>query len=228
MDEFPKERAADYIYAAARAGASLVPVAGGPLQVLLETVIASPVGKRKEEWMKQLADVVAELQAKVEGMTPEKLAENDMFVTAVAQASQIAVRTHQAEKLLALKNAVRHAGLPNAPGEDRQLMFLRFVDELTPWHLRLLAYFHNPGQWFGAHARQLPNLMMGGVDTVLEVAFPELRGQSSFYHQVIRDLQSRGLMQQGQFFGVTMSMQGLLGGRTEAFGNEFLDYISED
>jgi hypothetical protein len=226
VEELPKNKAADYVYAAARASASLVPIAGGPLQVLLEAVIASPVGKRKDAWMQNLADVVEELQKRVEGLTPERLAENDMFVTAVAQASQIAVRTHQVKKIEALKNAVYHSGLPDAPDEDQQLMFFRFVDEFTSWHLRMLDFFRNPGVWFKENDRPLPNMDSGGMNTVVESAFPELRGHSAFYGQLFRDLQARGLIQNGQLLGVTMSLQGLLNPRTTDFGNTFLEYIS--
>jgi hypothetical protein len=228
MEQLPTPSGADYVHSAARAAASLVPVVGGPLQVLIETIFVAPVGRRKDEWLQQLADVVAELQQRMEGLTPEELAANDMFVTAVAQASQFAARTHQQEKLDALKNAVLHSVLPGAPAEDQQLMFLRFIDELTPWHLRLLSLFKNPGVWLQARGRPLPNILAGGIESVIELAFHDLRGQRPFYQQILRDLQVRGLMLQGNLLGVTMTTQGLLAPRIEPFGEEFLRFIGSD
>lgn len=227
MDKLPDPTAADYVHAAVRAGAGVVPVVGGPLQVLVETIFVSPVGRRKDAWLRELQVVVEELQQRMEGLTPDALAENEMFVTAVAQASQFAARTHQDEKLRALRNAVLHSALPGAPSDDRQLMFLRFIDELTPWHLRLLALFENPGIWLQTRGMQMPNLVAGGLESIIELAFQDLRGQRVFYSQVLRDLQVRGLMQQGQLLGVTMSAQGLLAPRIEAFGGDFLRYIAE-
>lgn len=60
-------------------------------------------------------------------------------VSIVLQATQIALRTHQTEKRMALRNAVMNAALPQAPEEGLQQMFLHFIDTFTEWHLRLLS-----------------------------------------------------------------------------------------
>lgn len=83
-------------------------------------------------WLEKLAEIVTELQQQVDGLTPETLAANDVFVTVAMQASQVAIRNHQNEKIKALRNAVLNVGLPNPPEEDEQLIFVRLVDQLTP------------------------------------------------------------------------------------------------
>jgi hypothetical protein len=209
-----------------RAIVSLVPAAGGPLQVAFENLFTSPLEKRKQAWLEQLAAVLTEVEQRVENLTPEKLASNEVFVTVVMQASQVALRNHQKAKLDALRNAVLNAALPSAPEEDEQLTFLRLIDQLAPWHLRVLAVLDNPELWMRQHVIQNPGWSMGGVSTVLEHCIPELRGQREVYDQIVRDLQADGLMGQGQFLHVTMTGDGMMESRTTARGKRFIQFIS--
>jgi len=100
--------------------------------------------KRRDEWRQEVTDAIRELQERFEGFDPRKLAENQMFVTAVAEASIIAIRNHSREKREALRNAIQNSALPGAPDEELQLLFLGLVDTLTPMHLRLLKLFSEP------------------------------------------------------------------------------------
>lgn len=54
------------------------------------------------------------------------------------------MRTHQAEKLDALRNAVMIVALSKAPADDLQSIFLNLVDTFTPIHLKLLSFFDAP------------------------------------------------------------------------------------
>ncbi|MCP5183200.1 MAG: hypothetical protein H6993_04510 [Pseudomonadales bacterium] len=74
MDKPPtKKSAGDVAREVGRAVVSAIPVAGGPLQVAFENIFASPIEKRKEAWLEQLATIVEEVQERVDGMTPENL-----------------------------------------------------------------------------------------------------------------------------------------------------------
>ncbi|WGG48894.1 hypothetical protein [Rugamonas sp. DEMB1] len=209
-----------------RAIVSLVPAAGGPLQVAFENLFTSPLEKRKQAWLEQLAEVLTEVEQRVENLTPEKLASNEVFVTVVMQASQVALRNHQKTKLDALRNAVLNAALSSAPEEDEQLTFLRLIDQLAPWHLRVLAVLDNPELWMRQHEIQNPGWSMGGVSTVLEHCIPELHGQREVYDQIVRDLQADGLMGQGQFLHMTMTGGGMMESRTAGRGKRFIQFIS--
>jgi hypothetical protein len=147
MENLPTGKTAtDIAREVGRAIVSAIPAAGGPLQVAFENIFTSPIEKRKEAWLNQLVDVINEVQERVSEITPESLAENDAFVTIVMQASQVAIRNHQQAKLEALRNAVLNAALPNPPHEDEQMIFLRLIDQLTPWHLRVLSVLNDPTQ----------------------------------------------------------------------------------
>lgn len=227
MDKPPKKRSAgDTAREVGKAIVSAIPVAGGPLQVLFENVFAAPIEKRKQVWLEQLTQVVTELQRKVEGLTPEKLAKDEIFITVAMQASQIAIRNHHQEKLEALRNAVLNSVLPNSPEEYEQLIFLRLIDQLTPWHLSILALLSGPEQWMARNSINNPGWSAGGVSTVIEHCFPDLRGKREIYVQLVRDLQAEGLVGQGQFLHLTMTGRGMLESRIPERGRRFLKFIS--
>jgi hypothetical protein len=205
---------------------SAVPMAGGPLQILFENVFSAPIEKRKQVWLEQLAEVVTEVQRRVEGLTTEKLAANETFVTVAMQASQMAIRNHQKEKLRALRNAVLNSALPNPPQEDEQMIFLRLVDQLTPWHLRVLRLFNDPVEWMKENGITYPGWGMGGVSTVIEHCFPDLRGQRDTYEQIVRDLQTDGLVKEGKFLHITMTGHGMVEARTTDRGKRFIKFIT--
>ncbi len=227
MDRPPKSKSAgDVAHEVGRAIVSVVPAAGGPLQVAFENIFSSPIEKRKQAWLEQLAEVVTEIQKRVKEITPEKLAQNEAFVTVAMQASQVAVRNHQQAKLEALRNAVLNSALPNPPQEDEQMIFLRLIDQLTPWHLRVLSLLNNPVEWMERNKVAYPGWGMGGVSTVIEHRLPDLRGQRDTYDQIVRDLQGEGLVGQGQFTHLTMTGSGMVESRTTDRGKRFIKFIT--
>lgn len=222
-----KKTAGDAAHEISKAVLSVIPAASGPLVALFENIFATPLNKRKQEWFEELAEVVTEIQDKLDGITPEKLSQNEMFITAALQASQIAIRNHKKEKIEALRNALFNSVKPTAPSEDKQLIFLRLIDEFTPWHLRLLALLNDPKKWMEKNDVKIPNWGSGGVSTVIEYCLPELRANKDFYEQLVRDLQVGGLLVQGNYVHTTMTSSGMLGSRTSGMGKEFMAFISK-
>jgi hypothetical protein len=224
MEKPPQKTKIDAAYALAEVVASAVPYIGGPLATILD-VVGPPLERRREKWLFDLADRIAELQGRV-GELSRPLDENDAFISAVQHATQIAMRSHQDEKLEALKNAVTNSALVGAPGDDLQLMFLRFIDELTPWHLRILSLFDNPPAYLELRGTHAEGIASGGCSILVERCHPDLRGQSEFIAQLVRDLQSRGLLAQGNFLNVTMTGHGLISQRSTALGRELIRFIT--
>jgi hypothetical protein len=227
MNDLPTEKSGgDIAREVARAVVSLVPAVGGPLQVLFENFFTSPIERRKEAWLQQLAGVLKEVESRLADLTPEKLAQNETFVTVAMQASQIALRNHQHAKLDALRNAVLNAALPNAPLEDEQMIFLRLIDQLSPWHLRVLSVLDEPVRWMERHGVANPGWGIGGTSAVLEHCLPDLRGQRDTYDPIVRDLQSEGVLDQGQFLHVTMTGDDRVASRTTERGKRFIRFIT--
>lgn len=215
--KLPVRSAGDIAHAVAKAGLSAVPVVGGPAAELFQLLMQPPLEKRREEWMCQVGERLYDLENK--GLDLSALQQNQQFISAVMQASQTALRTHQKEKLEALRNAVLNVARGQAPDETVQHLLLSFVDELSEMHLRILKVFSAPVP--------PPGLSMGGLDSVLEHNIPGLRGQRELYDQLWRDLYARGLINT-QNMHVTMSGNGLGQRRTTGLGEILLKFISEE
>ena len=90
-------------------------------------------------------DVAGRLEQLEEDRTLDlnQLQDDDAFITIVMWASQAAIKTHEAEKREALRNAVLDATRPHAPDASLQHHFVTLLDTLTVWHLRVLNLLGN-------------------------------------------------------------------------------------
>ncbi|QWU17379.1 hypothetical protein [Paenibacillus sophorae] len=213
----------DYVHSVVRTGLSAIPIIGGGASELFSLLIAPPVSKRRDRWLVKVAEGIEELKEKIHEFDINSLAENEVFITTVLQASQIAIRNHQEEKLVALRNAVLNSAVGIDVEESIQLMFLSLIDTITPWHLRILKLFQNPSSWTIEHNKQFYSL--GSPVELLESAFPELRGRRDFYDVIIKDLNTQGLIGIDSLH-IMMTGSGVMAPRTTTFGNQFLTYIS--
>jgi hypothetical protein len=168
---------------------------------------------------------VNEILKTVSELTPEKLSQSDVFVTTALHASQIAIRTHQDEKLEALKNAVVHAALPSAPADSIQQIFLNYVDQFTPWHLAILSFFDGPEAWLQAKSIPKPARGFGSRAALLENFFPDLSGARGLYDLIVRDLHAAGLMSAESLHGM-ITTAGAWQKLTTPVGSTFLEFIS--
>ena len=155
--ERPESEKWDKGHAAVKAGLAIIPSIGGTVAELFSIIIAPPLEKRRNQWLDDIAERLKSLEGVVDGFRVEDLSQNETFITVVMHATQVAIRNHQQEKLEALRNAVLNAAMLEAPEDDRQLMFLNFIDELTPWHLRVLHFFDDPEIWGIRHNISYPN-----------------------------------------------------------------------
>ncbi len=212
----PKKTKGDAAHAIVKAGLSAVPVIGGPAAELFQNIIQPPLEKRRVEWMQEVGEKLRELEES--GLNIEELQENEEFISAVMHASQIALRTHQNEKLQALRNAILNVAKGQVPEEALQNVFLNLIDSFTELHLRILKLFQNP--------EPPPNLSMGGLSNVLEHNIPELRGRRELYDQIWKDLYSRGLVN-ADGLHATITGHGLGQKRTTGIGDTFLQFIEE-
>ena len=213
--QVPQRSKGDVAHAIVKAGLSAVPLVGGPAVELFQYLVQPPLDKRREAWMKEVGEKLQQLEKK--GLDLDKLLDNEPFISAVMQASQAALRTHKAEKLAALRNAVLNIATGQAPEETVQYLLLSFVDQLSEMHLRIIKVFYAP--------EAPPGLSIGGLGNVLEHNIPELRGQRELYDQLWRDLYGRGLVNTDGLH-VTMSGNGLIQRRTTGLGEALLKLIS--
>jgi hypothetical protein len=175
IKRYPEPSGKDIALGAARAALSAIPYVGGSATELLGLVLAPPVARRRDEWLKELADALEELQKRVDGFSIESLQNNETFVSVTLQAAQAAMRTHQQEKRDALRNAALNSVLSQDTDEDEQLMFVGLTDVFTVLHLELLKLFGDRGNY-------------------PEIKRQQLRDRRELTDPIVLDLNNRGLL----------------------------------
>jgi hypothetical protein len=219
----PEPTTVDYFAALVKLGISAVPDWGGPASELFGMLTAPLLGKRRDEWFKELRIRLNELTAKVEGLTIESLARSEEFVSVVVQATQSAIKTHQQKKIEALRNAVLNVAARKAPTVDKQALFLQYVDRFQPVHLELMAFMEEPGK-YGATWKSSRT----GSNSVYEVvytAFSALMGQFQLVNLVVADLRAAGFIAAG--IDNAMAPAPALAKWATLQGEEFLTFIRE-
>lgn len=224
----PKLSAGDFVHAAGKEMVKkvldIIPLAGAPAAELLSLVVASPLEKRKNKWMEEVGDSLRQLEDKM-GAILESLPDNQQFIDAAVEATHIAIRTSNAQKREALRNALLNAALPNPPEESIQMLFLHFIDSLTVWHIKILALFDNPLRFIEKNKMHFDKITMMTLSQLLEAAFPELRGKKHLYDLFWKDLYSKGLVNTDGLY--TMMIGGkIMAQRTTPLGRDFIAFIT--
>lgn len=226
MKEKPQKTSFDLAHSIAKAGISAIPLIGGSAAEIFAYIITSPLEKRRDEWIESIANKLLELESKIEEFRLSELSRNEEFITTLIYTSQVALRNHQNEKLEALKNIVLNEALLINIEQDKRLMFIKFIDDLTPSHIRLLLFLNDPKVWAINNNIEYPNWTMGGVATAIEFAIDEFKGNRDFYDQLGKDLYARGLLISGSFHG-TVTGDTILAKHTTSLGENFINYISK-
>ena len=208
----------DYAHTVAKAGISGIPLVGGPAAEVFAAVVAPPLEKRRNTWMQEVGEGLRRLEDR--GKDLAELRENEEFIDIAMSATAAALKTANARKRTALKNAVLNTAAGSSPEESLAQVFVALVDRFTEWHLKILKVFQNP-------ALRIP-LGVRSVAGVLVRAYPELESRRPFYEQVWRDLYQNGLVDSDSdiLFG-GMTPDGALAKRTTKFGDQFLAFVSE-
>lgn len=225
MTKRPTGTALDVAHTVVKAALGSVPVVGSAAAELFAAVVTPPLVRRRDEWVENIALGLERLRTG-EALDFDELSRNKAFISTVLHATQAAIRSHQQEKLDALRNAVLNSARPGAPDDDLQLMFLDFVDTFTPWHLRVLSFLNDPKAWLEGHSVRYQHISMGAVSTFLELAYPELASRRDFHTLLAKDLHTRGLTTMENLV-VTGTAGGILAPRTTDMGRSFLKFISE-
>ncbi|MBL8238287.1 MAG: hypothetical protein JNM66_12750 [Bryobacterales bacterium] len=214
----------------------------GPAATLFDVITAPKRGQRLTEWFETTRVKLNELSERVDGLTPEKLAKSDAFVSAFAQATQAALKNHQQEKLEALRNAVLNAALGREDDADHQTLFLALIDRFTVLHLTILRFWNDARHYLKDYDESIPLLPNGwkmqAAHLVMK-AMPKLsEGNKDLTEQVINlvlnDLEAANLLTLDRTTGsMTAPSKNTASGESEltieatVLGKEFLAFISE-
>jgi len=193
-ERYPQPDESDAMQSAARAALASIPVLGGPIVELLPLIVTPAIARRRDEWVKELADSLEKLESKVEGFKVKNLVNDDAFVSAVIQTTRSAMATHQLEKRAMLRNTLLNTALGKGPNEELRDVFLATIDGFSPYHLKVLKFIwtgvadlNEAGKWNTLHPYRLTNYV-----TAIGELHPDLKAQESLLLYIMTDLKSKG------------------------------------
>jgi hypothetical protein len=143
----PDRGVGDQLHSLGRAGISSIPIVGNAAVELFSTLLSAPLEKRRNRWMEEVADGLRRLEQE-QRVIIENLKTDEAFISLFLQASNSAILNHQDEKLKSLRYAVLNAAISIEIKEDLQIIFIRFVGELSSSHIILLRFLCDNEQRF--------------------------------------------------------------------------------
>jgi len=223
MTDINKYTSGDKAHVVARALLGAIPYAGAAATELLGLILTPPIEKRREQWMREIGEKLKELAEKEIDISG--LGENPQFIDTVLQATALALKTSDQEKITALKNAIINTVLGEAPDLTLSQIFLNLIDNFTAWHIKILHLFNDPSDWFKNNNVPLPSYISASLKNIATDAFPELNGYGELIDLIWSDLNRAGLTNTTSLSSM-MSGNGLLAVRTTEMGKQFLKYIA--
>ena len=188
LPERPERAASDEARVIFNAATAAIPFVGGSLNEVLHRVLKPGIDKRHDEWLDEIAAAVNGLISQVGDLSEGALADNELFVSGVVQASRIALGTQVAEKRQMLRSAVINLASGDMTDDFLAHRFLAFVEELMPEHFALLSYATNP-------ARHHPNWRTTDAATPWHLmARAELPFDRNLNRLLVEDLTSKHLI----------------------------------
>jgi len=165
----------DKNYNALKALVSAVPAVGSLGVSFFESRVVHPATQRICKFLETLVLEFEELKSKIELVDFESPA----FETTIIRASEIASRTHQEQKLEALRNIVLNSSIPRSLEDDILAMFLNWIDDFTELHISILTRLHYLERY---------------APEQLQIYFPMLEQKKFIYNKVLKDLADQGLI----------------------------------
>ncbi|WP_231490309.1 hypothetical protein [Pedobacter sp. Leaf170] len=124
MSDINKSTKEDIAHAVVKAGLGRIPILGSAATELFGLVVP-PLDKRRQEWMNDVAEKLKLLEQNNQ-VDFKSLSQNEQFVDTITQATSIARRTSEQEKIIALKNAVTNTALEEAPDKTKSQIFFKY------------------------------------------------------------------------------------------------------
>lgn len=167
---------------------SAIPIAGGVIAEV-GNLYLNPLEKRKQRWMEEVSRAIEEIHERFCRL-PESLESDEAFVSVLYQATMLALKNHQREKLAALSNALVSAADPERISEDLMYQFLRYIDDLSVTHLQMLAGLEK-------HAGQIGRLEQLEQVYAKFLVLTGLSPDRAMFRSFLHDLDSRFLIRIG-------------------------------
>jgi len=228
----PRATPADHLHTILEVAFASMPVVGAAAAELFNTIVTPPLQKRRDEWKEEVVNRLLALEnseAVIKG-----LANNEVFLTVLVQASRVAISTHQQKMRKSLSNAVINSLKQNID-EDKQLHFIWLLERMTPTHLKILDFYFPKSESLRSKSGEvIINLDQRPMDR-LEDVFEEYKGTNEdFLEHIFKDLATFGLIEQikgSEFTAQFPSLPGvdkeMVHYRFSDIGYEFWDFVHE-
>jgi hypothetical protein len=225
-DNTNKTTAKDVAHSLVKGGFGTIPIIGSLATEIFGLIVTPPLEKRRAEWMNEVAEKLTELEEN-KTINFEDLQNNDQFIDVVLQATTLALKTSEIEKIKAFQNAVINTASGQSPDQTKSQIFLNQLDSFTTWHIKILVFIDSPRLWFQKATRNPPNFMAGSISSVINDAYPELKNQDDLLDLIWNDLSNAGFHRTSGIKTI-MSGDGALSERTTPLGKQFIQYITND
>ena len=165
-------------------------VAGG-ISSILQSILSSTISGRSNQWYNELSEDFKKLEDKVDGFNFEEKINDPRVASAIIETTLSAIKTDRDEKKQMLRNAVLNISTTSSDNLDKELIFLRLIDEFTPSHVKVLQILAEPEQHVIQIIEQDPNKTGFEVPNNF-ISITEL-GQE-MYDLILNDLRAKGLL----------------------------------
>jgi hypothetical protein len=223
MEPYPEPGPADGNHALIKYFLSLP--FGGVLGAIYDTVVPSPISKRRDAWMRMVGSAVNTLIQRDSRKTSETLIEDPEFVSFIYETSEIAIKNHQAEKLMALQNAI--INFYSEPIYDKKVSLISIIDSITSTHLLILQFIIDQNIIINEQIDGYKKLFDFYLDKGSKIEF-------SFFRKCIKDLDMHGLLRISDDFtdpygggGYVTADEGAEPIKILEFGYELMKFIKE-
>lgn len=221
-----KSTKGDIAHIVTKSAIASIPTLGNFLSEAFSLLVTQPAEKRKENILIMIDQRLQQLEENSFDM--ESLANNELFLSSVLQATQIAMRTHQQDKIAALLNIVTNVATDTSIDDSIVQMYLNIIDTFNEWHLRVLLLLNNPRKHYVDKGISTDNTLNGSPMLVLYTIYPELNSKKAFTKQILNDLFQRDMISTDPFNMVAIvNVDQMLTSRTTETGKHFIDFISQ-
>ncbi|UYW33636.1 hypothetical protein [Methylorubrum extorquens] len=226
-DSYPEsdDRTVGYQVArtAIEAAASIVPGAGYALGQIVEHVIGEPLRKRRDEFFTRVGERLNKLEEQGR-ISSSELSDDEEFVSAVYEATQIYMKTSKEEKRQLLENAIINTALGFNLDDVLRGAFYALIERFSPLHIVVLKMLHDPSA-SPEYADAAKNVYMSSKDNIVrQVLKMPHHHASGPLERVFSDLNREGLTDGSEKGGMTKD--GVMAGSTTLIGAQFLRFIS--
>lgn len=141
--KIPKPTTEDVIFTIGKAVVNLVPVIGGSAVEIFNFIVKTPIQKRQDQLIESIIDKIKTLEKDFEVLTPERLNQNELFISVLLKSLQAITKEHQKEKIDAFKNAVINTVTKKSISEGYKLLFLSYLESFTVLHIQIIKFFYD-------------------------------------------------------------------------------------